>query len=123
MIKEEIIERVVKETKITLYCDVINILTENEPCGRIAKRKCQNCGIHICNAHSKEEDNSGDYPSYFCSKCYPKYRHWKDDIEPMFEKQMEEEYERIMRNTTHNSSLAVQAENSLHPNADKSALR
>jgi len=94
MVIEETIERVINSTRKTYLCDVV---VDDKPCGKKSHRTCKNCKIDICDTHSFEEDNCGDYPEYFCPDCYKKYRHFTNDIEPMFDRQIKAEYERIMK--------------------------
>ena len=94
MIKEEQIQRIITETKKIWTCDI---------CGQKAHTHCSNCEKDLCKNHSNWEDNGGDYPAYFCPDCYKKYRYFTDVIEPKLNKQYEEEYEKVMRNTSDNS--------------------
>jgi hypothetical protein len=88
MLKEEVVTRVVKETKKMWTCDV---------CGEKAHATCSYCKKDICSKHSNDEDGSSDYPDRFCNECYKKYRYFKDKVEPIYDKQLEQEYERIMK--------------------------
>jgi hypothetical protein len=90
MIKEEIIERVVKETKQIWTCDI---------CGSHASATCENCKKDLCSRHIHYGDDSGDYPDKFCPECHRRYLHFKE-IESGYNKQIDEEYERIMKGKT-----------------------